>query len=249
MTSAGFPLHRPELFDALVRGEAALDAVMRAPAVFRRGEALTRAGEASQTVYRIESGWAARCRDLPSGRRQIILVFLPGDVVGIKALLLEKQPDSIECLTDVSARTVDQAVLRALVESNAAVAWRLLFQLGEDERRLHNWIAARGRGDAEERIATFLLDLRGRLHRRGLGQGDAFRLPMTQQQIGDHLGLTVVHVNRVLRRLREAGIVTVRAGSVTIDKPDLLGERAAALQDLFERENREFSGGPLPTRA
>ena len=79
-----------------------------------------------------------------------------------------------------------------------------MFQLAEDERRLHNWVTALGKGHADERIATLLLDLRGRLHAQaGLANGDGFYIPMTQQEMADHLGLTLVHVNRVLRRLRE----------------------------------------------
>ena len=97
-----------------------------------------------------------------------------------------------------------------------------MFQLAEDERRLHNWVAALSKGSADERIATLLLDLHGRLHHAGLANGDAFRMPMTQQEIGDHLGLTLVHVNRVLRRLREAGIVTVQRGMVWVEEMEQL---------------------------
>src|SRR4051794_21572194 len=85
-----------------------------------------------------------------------------------------------------------------------------------EERRLHNWVTALGKGNAEERIATLLPGLRGRLHQAGSAIGDVFQMPMTQQEIADHLGLTLVHVNRVLHRLREAGIVTVRRGVVKI---------------------------------
>ena len=65
---------------------------------------------------------------------------------------------------------------------------------------------------------------------------------MTQQEIADHLGLTLVHVNRVLRRLREAGVVTVNRGAVTIDELTRLSEIAAPLQDIYERSMPEFGG-------
>ena len=65
---------------------------------------------------------------------------------------------------------------------------------------------------------------------------------MTQQEIADHLGLTLVHVNRVLRRLREAGIVTVQRGIVTVDEMARLSELAAPLQDIYERSRPEFGG-------
>src|SRR4051794_5093396 len=95
---------------------------------------------------------------------------------------------------------------------------------------------------ADERIATLLLDLRGRLHQAGSADGDVFQMPMTQQEIADHLGLTLVHVNRVLRRLREAGIVTVQRGVVKVDEMARLSQLAAPLQDIYERATREFGG-------
>jgi CRP/FNR family transcriptional regulator, anaerobic regulatory protein len=89
-----------------------------------------------------------------------------------------------------------------------------------------------------------LLDLHGRLHHAGLANGDAFRMPMTQQEIGDHLGLTLVHVNRVLRRLREAGIVTVQRGMVWVEEMERLANLAAPLQGIYERAAPEFGGHP-----
>ena len=191
----------------------------------------------------METGWAARTRIIEDGRRQIIAVFLPGDLMGVKSMLLERQADTIECLTDVSVRAIDYKRLLELSAAHHAVALRIMFQLGEDERRLHNWITALGRGNAEERIATLLLDLRGRLLHAGAIQGVAFHLAMTQQEIADHLGLTIVHVNRVLRRLREAGIFTLKGRRMaTIDDLNRLADLAAPLQDIYERAAPEFGG-------
>jgi CRP-like cAMP-binding protein len=106
----------------------------------------------------------------------------------------------------------------------------------EDERRLHNWVVGLGRGDAEERIAAMLLDFRWRLGRLGLVRDETYRFPMTQQQIGDYLGLTVVHVNRVLKRLRDGGLATIQNRLVTIHDVAGLQAMAFPVQDLFERE-------------
>src|SRR5947209_10840961 len=138
--------------------------------------------------------------------------------MGIESMLIENQPDTIECLTHSQVRTIDRKRLLDFLAENHAASVRVMFQLAEDERRLHNWVAALGRGNAEERIATLLLDLRGRLFQAGLANGEGFHMPLTQQEIADHLGLTLVHVNRVLRRLREAGMVTVQGGVVTVNE-------------------------------
>src|SRR3954451_20695633 len=242
MPNIRYPLHRPELRDLLIRGEATLQQAMRPSGLRREGEALVSTGVESSTVYLLESGWVARTRKTEDDRRQIMMVFLPGDLMGIKSMLFECQPDTIECLTDARVRTIDHKRLLDLVAQDHAVSVRVMFQLAEDERRLHSWVAALGRGMADERIATLLLDLRGRLHQAGSTNGDIFQMPMTQQEIADHLGLTLVHVNRVLRRLREAGIVTVQRGVVKVDEMARLSQLAAPLQDIYERATPEFGG-------
>ena len=242
MSDIRYPLHRPELRDLLIRGDATLRQAMRQPSLHREGKALVSTGVESSTVYLLESGWVARTRKTEDDRRQIMMVFLPGDLMGLKSMLLERQPDTIECLTDARVRTIDYKRLLELVAHDHAVSVRVMFQLAEDERRLHNWVTALGRGHADERIATLLLDLRGRLHQAGMANGGGFQLRMTQQEIADHLGLTLVHVNRVLRRLREAGIVTVQHGVVSVGEVERLSQLAAPLQDIYERETPEFGG-------
>src|SRR3954469_8832384 len=242
MSDIHYPLHRPELRDLLIRGEATLRQAMGPPGLRREGAKLVSTGVESSTVYLLESGWVARTRMIEDGRRQIMTVFLPGDLVGIRSMLLERQTDTIECLTDARVRTLDHKRLLERVADDHAITLRVLFQLGEDERRMNNWVTALGRGHADERIATLLLDLRGRLHQAGMANGGGFQLRMTQQEIADHLGLTLVHVNRVLRRLREAGIVTVQRGIVTVDEMARLSQLAAPLQDIYERATPEFGG-------
>src|SRR3954468_1993293 len=242
MPNIRYPLHRPELRDLLIRGEATLQQAMGTPGLRREGEALVGTGKESSTVYLLEQGWVARTRLIEDGRRQIMMVFLPGDLMGIKSMLLEHQPDTIECLTDARVRTIDHKRLLELVAQDHSASVRVMFQLAEDERRLHNWVTALGKGSADKRIATLLLDLRGRLHQAGMANGGGFQLRMTQQEIADHLGLTLVHVNRFLRRLRESGIVTVQRGVVIIDEMARLSQLAAPMQDIYERETPEFGG-------
>ena len=199
-------------------------------------EPVFRTGESHDHVYRVQSGWVARSRNVGEGRQQILAVFLPGDIFGVECMLLARQPEAIEALSVASVNHVDAGQLRRLAASDPAVALRLMFQLGEDERRLHNWVIGLARGDAEARIAAMLLDFWRRLRHRGLVTHDSFTLPMTQQQIGDYTGLTVVHVNRVLRRLREAQLATVRHGSAALH--DIQGLRAMSreLLDIYEND-------------
>jgi CRP/FNR family transcriptional regulator len=186
-------------------------------------------------IYRLRTGWAARARPLPDGRKQIILVFLPGDLFGTKCMFLVRQPDAIEALDTVSVEWIDHRELGELVRANHDAALRLNWQAIEDERRLHNWVVGLGRGDAEERIAAMLLDFRWRLGRLSLVRNETYRFPMTQQQIGDYLGLTMVHVNRVLKRLRDGGLATIQNKLVTIHDVAGLQAMAFQVQDVFEQ--------------
>src|ERR1051325_3508537 len=242
MQNSRYPLHRPELRDLLSRGEAIIQQAMRPAAPRRQGEVLVSTGKESSKVYLLEAGWVARTRTTENGRRPIMMVFLPGDLMGLKSMLLERQPDTIECLTNARVRTIDHERLRELVAPHHAASLRVMFQLAEDERRLHNWVTALGKGHADERIATLLLDLHGRLHQAGLANGDGFYMPLTQQEIADHLGLTLVHVNRVLRRLRESGTVTVQNRVAKVGEMARLSQLAAPLQDIYERATPEFGG-------
>jgi CRP/FNR family transcriptional regulator len=233
--SFSFPLHRPELLDDLRRGEAALTKAM-APntRAFKPGDEIIREGEAHRYVYWLRTGWVARIRRMPDERNQIITVFLPGDFFGVKTIYLVRQPDAVEALSGATVEFLDHREVLKLARLHPDVGIRLWWQVCEDQRRLHSWIAGLGRGNAEERIAAMLLDFRIRLDRAGLFR-DSFRLPMTQQQMSDYLGLTVVHVNRVMRRLREAGAISISKGVMIMRDMQALEQLARPIQDVFDR--------------
>src|SRR3954452_10980319 len=142
MPNIRYPLHRPELRDLLIRGEAALQQAMGPPGLHREGAKLVSTGEESRTVYLLESGWVARTRKTEDDRRQIMMVFLPGDLMGIKSMLLERQTETIECLTDARVRPLDYKRLLEFVAQDHAVSIRFMFQVPEDERRFRNRVAA-----------------------------------------------------------------------------------------------------------
>lgn len=233
-----YALHRPDLLPALARGDREIDQTMdRSPRRFRARQELAVQGDSLAHVYRLQEGWCARVRALPDGRAQIITVALPGDLVGVKGMFLSEQVDAIFALSDVTVLAVEQARLREAMRADPDVATRIGFQLVDDERRLHNRVVRLGQGNAGERVAAMLVSLRARLVRAKLLPVDerSFRLPMTQVQIADFLGLTPVHVNRVFRRLREEGLARIGSGIVDLLDLDRLGRLASPVQDAFER--------------
>lgn len=190
-------------------------------------------GEAHDFVYAVESGWLARSRTISDGRRQIIVIFLPGEFCGIKTIFMTRQPDAIEALTQASTRRIHYQEVLALAAKDFAVAMHLARQLALDERHLHNWNVRLGRASAEERLAALLLEFRNRLVKLGMRADKDYNLPLTQQQIADHVGLTVVHVNRILRRFRELDMISIQRNKVVfLDDVGSLEALARPVQDL-----------------
>lgn len=240
-----FAHHRPHLEQALLSGEAKLRALLHGSAAgVPAGTTLIRAGTDHEFVYRLVSGWACRTRGIADGRDQIILVFLPGELFAIKSMFVSSHFDDVKILSDAVVERIHYAELHRAFSADHDIATRCMWQVVEEERRLHGWVFGLGQGSAEERLALLLIDLRGRLVLSGaLGpEARSFRMPLTQMQLADHLGITPVHVNRVLRAFREAGVLSVRDGEVSIDNLDELARRAYPLLDAYERRTPEYVG-------
>jgi CRP-like cAMP-binding protein len=106
----------------------------------------------------------------------------------------------------------------------------------EREDRLYDHVLRMGRLSARERVTHLLLELRERLDRAGLVKGDTFRIPLTQEVFADALGLSVVHINRTMKQLRQSGSVVFKSGSVTIRDPDRLAAMAQYQSPLAPSE-------------
>jgi CRP-like cAMP-binding protein len=241
-------LRRPEIAELLDRGNAALEEAMaNQPAkLIRAGDHIIWEGEPHNFVYRVSSGWLARTRVLPDGRKQIILIFLPGDICGLKCMYLRQQPDAIESLSDGRLTWIDHRALRQLLRDNSDVALRILWAAIDHERHLHNWVVGLGQGTAPERMAQMLLDFWRRLKRLSLSTDNTFRVPLSQQQMADYLGLNVVHVNRRAihrRRSRVAYIVSVLPITSSTSRSSSDGLPRAAKR----REQAQRMSTPAPT--
>jgi CRP-like cAMP-binding protein len=237
--SARFALHRPEFLGALVRGEEKIAALMAGSSFhLSPNRTLIEAGAEHRFVYRLLEGWACRTRELPDGRTQFILIFLPGDLFAVKSMFVTRHPDAVMSLSTLVAERIDYRKLYEAYAKDSEIATRCLWQVMEEERRLHSWVTGLGQGSAEERLALLLMDFRGRLILSGtIPEGSlTYPMPLTQSQLADHLGLTAVHVNRVLKTFREAGIVTIRDGRVDITDLDRLTQSGASLLDPYERD-------------
>jgi CRP-like cAMP-binding protein len=236
-----FPPPRQELAERLREGDRILDAAMvNAEKPISMGHVLVRGGEPHTAIYRLIAGKLARVRPIEDGRRQIICIFAPGDLLAVKAMLLDRQPDNIESLSEATVMSLGYTDALALGTQHPAVSLRFMWQLAEDERRLHNSVTMLGRGTALERISTVLLDLQARLVQFG---SEASPIPIREQDLADYVGLTIVHVNRTLRSLGEQGAVETRTDGIVVRDIASLHRYATPMLDIFERETPEFGAG------
>ena len=174
--------------------------------------------------HAVVSGWIARQPLLADGRRQIVSLILPGELVG-------PYPNPLVSITTVSLTDARLADVTALIEAvmQAPERHRRLkraLHLAQrlEEAQLTDHVMRLGRRTALERIGHWLLDVQSRLRSAGLGEGedDSFAMPLTQETLGDVLGLSLVHVNRIIQQLRRERLIDLRSGYVTILEPERL---------------------------
>ena len=192
--------------------------------VFRAGQDLVGESSALDRSGFIVSGWACRQRLLPDGRRQIFGILLPGDAIGLCRPGAPVCSTWTVCLTKLGY--ADAAPLRRFLAGpstdHSALKRAMTALEGTEEARLLDQVVRLGRHTAHERVAHLLLELYQRLQAVGMTTGPAFPMPLTQETLADVLGLSVVHVNRVLQQLKRERLIELRAGRCTLLEPALL---------------------------
>jgi len=186
------------------------------PLKVRRGKQLTLEGQTGHKAFVLQDGWACSYKLLPNGGRQIISFPIAGDIVGLRSVLLRTADHSFSALTDAVVSPVEGThVLRCVIDFPRLGA-ALLWAASRDEAMVVEHLVNIGRRTAIERTAHFFMELAERLTLIGQATETEFKCPLSQFVIADALGLTAIHVNRVLRELRELDLLTVRKGSVRI---------------------------------
>jgi CRP-like cAMP-binding protein len=197
-----------------------LDTLQKRRRSFPAGSDLVHEGRSSNSAYILMQGWAVSYKILPEGTRQIIDLHIPGDFLGLHGVLFQSADHDIASLTPVEVSEVSVNDFSVAFQRSPRLATAALWAVSRYQARLVEHLVSLGRRDARQRIAHFLLELSARLNLVGLGSLRDYECPLTQYLLADALGLSSVHVNRVLRDLREDGLLTVRDGKVIFDDLD-----------------------------
>lgn len=195
---------------------------------FDRHAHVHRAGEKLSHVYLLEDGWLARIRTDRDGSAAFTAMYIAGDVIGADALSGYAVTDDLIALTDARVRRVSLTGLRAEAATDASLALDLAVLLARETVLLREALFAVGRQPSDARLCTFFLQTFQRLVAAGLAHPAAasFDLPLTQADIAAATGLTSVHVNRVLKRLRDWGWLEFRDGTARLLNMEALQRHA-----------------------
>jgi CRP-like cAMP-binding protein len=197
-------------------------------------------------AYAIREGWAFAYKILPDGGRQVVDFLLPGDVVGFAGLFSNIAAQSCETITEAELVEVPYAAVRRAGGQSSELMEAFLALTSRERDKLVEHLLDLGRRDSLARVAHLLLELDYRLQSVGRGSPTGFACPISQYLLADALGLTAIHVNRVLRKLRVVGLLTFRFGHVTFHDLDRLIEMTGFDPAYVERSSPSLAPFALP---
>jgi len=186
------------------------------------GQDLVSEGEQLDRIRIVLAGWLSRYKTLEDGRRQIVNFVLPSETCDAHAYLLPRIDHSIGTLTPVIYTEIERERFEELVESDRGLAEAIWCETLSNSSIQREWALNIGRRIALERVAHLLCEIVERLRPVGLLEGKSCAFPITQMDLADATGLSVVHLNRTLQELRASGLIVLRERMLTISDLDVL---------------------------
>ena len=204
-----------------------------------RGDLLISEGQSHQQLYTLLGGVLIRWRSLDDGRRQIVNFMFPGDLVGLQSAFDEPTAHAVEALVDARLCRFPRGRFTELIASHPGLGYDITWLAAQEEAALEGHIVSLGQRSARERVTYLAVWLLDRAQATCLaGDENIVSLPITQAQIADMLGLSLVHTNRTVRQLHREGLVDWK--SRTIHVPDLARAADFAQFDRDKETCRPF---------
>lgn len=191
--------------------ECVLEAVRQLPVVVRdteKGRYLAREDEAANSYILLLAGYTCRHKMTFEGARQIVSFQVSGEAVSSASMFLHEFGTSTQALCRVKAAYIPAGPFRALVDSSPAIRHALQLMASIEGSIANEWLLNIGQRPGKARVAHLLCEIASRLDAAGLSEAVGYRFLLTQDQMGDALGLTAIHINRMLKELRDEGLIT-----------------------------------------
>jgi CRP-like cAMP-binding protein len=183
---------------------------------FAAGEELVVEGSRPTESCLVLSGFAARQQHVSDGKRQLTAIHIAGDFVDLHSMLLKVMDHSVVSLGGCLAAFVPHTGLQAIIAASPHLGRLLWLSTVIDGAIERNWVTCLGRRPSNTHLAHLICELYARLETVGLVRGQSFELPLTQSDIADTVGLSVVHVNRMIQELRASGLIIWDRKTVTV---------------------------------
>jgi len=183
---------------------------------FRSGANIFEEGDARSSAFVVTRGMACRYRLLPGGRRQILTFLIPGDFCDLHGFLLRATDHSCAAIVPTRVAVIQQGAVLDIVVHHPRLGACLWWSEMQEAAMLRERIVALGRRNAHGRVAYLLCELVWRQRAIRMAEHHSIRLPLTQADLADTLGLTAVHVNRVLQRFRQDQLIKLERRRLTL---------------------------------
>lgn len=180
------------------------------------GDFIVREDECPTHCCLLLNGYAIRHKVAGNGGRQIFSLHMQGDVVDLHNSILRRADHNVQTLTAARVAMIPVGAIREMASRYPQLGQAMWYETLVDASIFREWTLNVGRRDARARTAHLLCEFAIRLSVARLGKATEFELPMTQEQLGDALALTPVHVNRTLMALAEEGLIERRVRSIRL---------------------------------
>lgn len=199
------------------------------------GTSLLLEGSTSPQLFTVLSGMGVRYKTLEDGDRQVINFLFPGDLIGLQSAVMGEMKHSVEATTNMVLCVFNRSDIWNMFKVHPERAYDLTWIAAVEEHFLGETIATLGQRNAGERIAWAFLRIQRRLRAVGLGGVDNVPMAFRQQDLADALGLSLVHTNKTIARLRDLGLAEWTDGQLTIKDPDKLAAFAGVEPEPLDR--------------
>ncbi|HEC74120.1 MAG TPA: Crp/Fnr family transcriptional regulator [Methylophaga aminisulfidivorans] len=189
-----------------------LSALEKEVRLFKAGERLSLSGDYSDRFYTLKSGWACAIKTLADGQRQVLDIFLPGQIIGLREIGLSHSLSEFRALTTIEVCPFPKQRLTEIFEQSVRLTDLFFLIMAREQAMLIERIINIGRRNATERLAHFIVEMKTRLNQRA----SEFHMPINQSIIGDTLGISSVHVSRTFKYLRDLGYIEKNNGQIEI---------------------------------
>lgn len=184
-----------------------LDSLEKSPKEYSKNTLLWSQGDASEAFYSVKKGWAYSFRDMEDGTRQVLDVYVPGDIIGLRDFGFQKRVSGLKLLTNSVLCAFPKPRLTEVFAESLLLCNIFFMIASRDQAILIERLVNLGRRSAREKLAHFLVEMARRLEKTNIRVANHLHLPLTQTLLADALGLSVVHVNRTFHELKEEKLV------------------------------------------